>query len=162
MSALRSPEQMKKYIESRTFQIPGGCWLWQGPLNDKGYGVLKWERPGLPTLTRAHRIVYIVYHGEPGSLHVCHRCDVRNCLNPDHLFLGTHSDNMADMVTKGRSPRKMGVDRHNAVLTDAQVLEIRRTYVRGGLLTQKDLAAMYGVCQQTVSQIVRGKRWSHV
>jgi hypothetical protein len=151
---------MKKYLDTMVLKVPGGCWVWLGLLDKYGYGHLSWRRPGQPVLGKAHRAAFIVYHGEPGSLHVCHSCDVRNCLNPDHLFLGTNAENMADKVAKDRQAK--GTKNGCAVLTEAQVLDIRRSYVRGGLVTQAELGAMHGVNQQTVSAIVNGKQWKHI
>lgn len=155
MPACRTAEEVKKYIESRVFKVPGGCWIWQGKVHPNGYGKLSWERPGLPGLWLAHRVAFAVYIGEPGSFHVCHRCDNPACVNPDHLFLGTHADNMADMSAKGRA--NLGTKATGNVLTEAQVFDIRRM-VAGGM-TQADAGAVYGVKQPTVSKIVNGKRW---
>lgn len=162
MPALRTKAGIQKFIESRVFKIPAdnGCWWWLGPVDRKGYGSLFWRRPGMPGQTRAHRVAFIVYHGEPGSLHVCHTCDNPGCVNPEHLFLGTAADNMADKVAKGRQAK--GVDIASNKLTEDQIREIRRIYVRGGLLTQGDLASRYGVGQQHISDIVNSKRWSYI
>ncbi len=78
-----------------------GCWLWTGSLFRGGYGQFR-SGPD----PAAHRTAWVIAHGSiPDRLYVLHRCDVRCCVNPEHLFLGTHADNMADMVAKGRSPR---------------------------------------------------------
>lgn len=78
----------------------GGCWLWRGPLTGIGYGLPNLN--GRPT--GAHRISWIAHNGEvPRNLLVLHRCDVPACVNPAHLFLGTHKDNAVDRHTKGRT-----------------------------------------------------------
>lgn len=78
-----------------------GCWLWP-VVGANGYGMFR--RRGV---WGAHRIAWVYTHGDiPPGMHVCHRCDVPNCINPEHLFLGTHTDNMRDMLSKGR--RKAG------------------------------------------------------
>ncbi len=81
---------------SRTKKGQNGCIEWAGCTDRGGYGrVGKRQEP-------AHRIAYKLTKGEPGELLVCHACDNRRCVNPDHLWLGTHDDNMRDMVEKGR------------------------------------------------------------
>lgn len=71
------------------------CWYWRGSLEEFGYGRLQSKR--------AHRLSWTLFNGEiPKGLYVLHKCDIRNCVNPDHLFLGTQIDNMRDMVKKGR------------------------------------------------------------
>ncbi len=158
MPALRTDEQMKKYLESRVLKEPGGCWLWQGPLDNVGRGKLEWRRAGVPTVWRAHRAAYIVFKGDLGNLHVCHTCDNPSCVNPDHLFLGTHLDNMADRDAKGRQPK--GIEQGNAVLTEDQVREIRRL-VAGGM-SMTDTASHYGVNHATVWRVVNRKGWKHI
>lgn len=93
-------EITKELIESRSIPEPNsGCWLWEKAVDRGGYGVV---RPDYDLL-RAHRLSYEIYNGKADErLYVLHRCDVRCCVNPDHLFLGTHADNMQDMVRKGR------------------------------------------------------------
>ena len=77
-----------------------GCWLWTGYSRRDGYGYIAHNKRAIG----AHRASWIIYRGDiPEGLHVCHTCDVRDCVNPDHLFLGTASDNMQDCVRKGRS-----------------------------------------------------------
>lgn len=78
-----------------------GCWLWLGGTQAAGYGFFKHAGD-----TTAHRSSWILYRGPiPEGLHVLHKCDVRQCVNPDHLFLGTQVDNMKDMAAKGRAQR---------------------------------------------------------
>lgn len=90
-----------------------GCWLWTGAVTDKGYAV---RRPRRRRLVLVHREMFEVYKGPiPKGLCVLHKCDVRCCINPDHLFVGTHGDNMRDMARKGRrrgGGRKLSPEDH--------------------------------------------------
>lgn len=76
-----------------------GCWPWTGPVGNSGYGVIGYAKQ---SRLSAHRLSYLLFKGDAGRLLVMHRCDNRRCINPDHLTLGTHSDNTADMIAKGR------------------------------------------------------------
>ena len=81
-----------------------GCWIWNGSLTKKGYGQFHSK---MIKESRAHRVAWLIVHGSiPDDLHVCHTCDVRACVNPDHLFLGTNQDNVNDKVIKNRQYRK--------------------------------------------------------
>ena len=100
-----SPEwPLERRLAERSVRDPKtGCQLWTASRNGSGYGHLFWK--GVPQL--AHRAAWMARHGPiPKGLYVCHRCDVRTCINPDHLFLGTQKDNMIDRAIKaGHEPR---------------------------------------------------------
>ena len=130
--------------------------MWTGATHESGYGLL--DEGGKKI--RAHRFSWESSRGAlPESTLVCHKCDVRSCVNPNHLFLGTHADNSRDMVTKGRSQR--GEKHYDARLTEAQVLDIRRLH-NNGTGAQRDIAQRFGVSQTLVSWIIRRKAWKHV
>lgn len=106
-------------------------------------------------------MAYILeFGGISGDLHVCHRCDVRNCCRPSHLFLGTNEENVEDKVRKGRQARNRG-ERHGMVkLTADKVLAIRARVAAGE--RQRAVADEYGVDKTTISLIVCGKSWAHL
>ncbi len=142
-----------------------GCWLWRGACINTGYGCLRHEGR---TLT-AHTVAWLLATGEepPEGLFVCHTCDVRRCVNPAHLFLGTPRDNIVDAVRKGRlvqqaRPERMprGSRHHQSKLNEEQVEEIRRLHARG--LSQRALGRRYGVSGTMVGYIVNRRFWRHV
>ena len=134
-----------------------GCWLWTASTGTAGYGQLSVETEKGRRPLLAHRLSYETFKGPVGDNFVLHRCDVRACINPDHLFLGTHQDNMDDKVAKGRQRRGTGIPQ--AKLTDQQVQEI--LWLRG-LKTQREVAKLYGVSQSLVSLLQSGKSRRHL
>ena len=134
---------------------PDECWEWQSCKSSAGYGEFLFDR----RKRRAHRIAWRIANGFECPVSVLHRCDNRKCCNPAHLFAGTQTDNIADMVSKGRarSGRKPGQQFPHHVATPEIAREIRRIW--GSRPTQATLAEMFGVSQGTVSLIVRGKIW---
>ena len=118
-----------------------GCWLWTASLHHNGYGQINLGRKSSKS-GRAHRVSWEIHNGPiPDGALVLHKCDVRSCVNPHHLFLGTDATNMADMIDKGRA-------RHPRKLTTEQVERIRASTA-----PQKDIAAQFGISGAYVSQI---------
>jgi len=150
-------ETVQWYIDNKVVVTEDGCWEMPDVVhNTKGYAQIGFDG----RLHRAHRLFYVALVGEiPDGLHVCHACDNGGCVNPDHLWLGTQADNMADMAQKGRAAR--GEVNVKAKLTEEKVLEIRRLYATGGY-TQQEIAAEFGVARAHVSHIVNGRHWTHV
>lgn len=129
-----------------------GCWEWTGAIGTTGYGNFKLGKLGI---IGAHRAALILTGVElPPGAFICHRCDNRACVRPDHLFIGTPADNNADMVAKGR------VSTPWAKITPDQVVEIRRRYAAGELPRQ--IAPNYGVASTAISRAVHGRSWRHV
>ena len=95
------------------FEKTEGCWEWRGTKNSKGYGQFRFNG----RVHRAHRLAYEIYVGPLDQLHVCHHCDNPSCVNPEHLFLGTHQDNMDDMSRKfrGRGNSKLSLEQARAI-----------------------------------------------
>jgi hypothetical protein len=143
------------YISS---EPTSGCWLWTGPVDAHGYGTLSSGgavASGAKHL-KAHRIAYSTLKGAIGAdLYVCHHCDNRLCVNPDHLFLGTNQDNLADMRRKGRHIK--GRQCHQAKLSEAAVVHIRQATG-----THTAVAEQFGVSVATASRVRRGLWWKHV
>lgn len=130
--------------------IISGCWTWTASRRVDGYGA---SEKG----SSAHRTSWKLVYGEiPNGLWVCHHCDVPLCVNPNHLFLGTQADNVADQVRKGRTVR--GERNGRAILTWDLVSRIRSEY-SGKRGEQKELAKAYGLHPSYMSAILRGKLW---
>jgi hypothetical protein len=131
------------------------CWLWTGALA-WGYGKVHMENG----MERAHRVSYRIVHGDiPEGLCVCHTCDVRNCVNPSHLFLGTRKDNQQDMMRKGRST--FGERHASSKLKEKDVLAIIDLY-KSGNYTQRELGNAHGISQRQIHRIVTKKSWKHL
>lgn len=135
------------------------CWEWTGGLFSFGYGSIKVVlEPGRYQAQQAHRVSYELHHGPiPAGLLVCHRCDNPICVRPDHLFLGTNSDNMRDMHAKGRANLKRGATNARAKLSEDDVREIRAL---AGTMPQRKIAARFGISQGQVCRIVLRTRWA--
>jgi hypothetical protein len=151
----RLPNQENPVEQFYSFAIPepnSGCWLWlRGDWN--GYAVFRQRQ--------ATHFAWSLKHGRPfpRGMFACHSCDTRICVNPDHIFVGTHHDNMADMFAKGRNPKVnvAGARNPGATMTEEQVRAIfadpRSSYA---------IARDYGVRPGTIWRIKTGKSWSHL
>ncbi|MCK5614785.1 HNH endonuclease [Candidatus Pacearchaeota archaeon] len=132
-----------------------GCWLWTAAISSSGYGGFRMKGRDFS----AHRVSFSLFNGPiPRKLFVLHKCDVKICVNPEHLFLGTHQDNMDDMTNKMRCCGKRS---HNSKLNEFQVRVIKRLIgVRG--LTYKEIGNIFGVTPGTVGYINTGHIWRHL
>jgi hypothetical protein len=133
-----------------------GCWLWRGAIGKRGYGTFS---IGGRTY-RAHRIAYeMTYRPLSPGVEACHHCDTPLCVRPDHLFAGTHAENVADMVEKAR--HRYGEVHPKARLTAGEVIEIRALYATGSI-SQARLGARYAVSKQSIAAIIHGKHWTRL
>ena|SRR5688500_3393173 len=127
----------------------GGCWHWMGRVQRGGYG--EFCLNGKNQLT--HRLSYTLTYGEiPDGKIICHKCDVRICCNPDHLFVGTASDNKIDCLVKGHHSQ--------AKLNPDKVREIRVKRLKG--TSTRVLAKEFNISRRTIKDILKGTRWAHV
>ena len=153
--------------------VSDGCWEWQGKRNESGYGAF--YRLGE---RRSHRFAWVLTNGPiPPGMFVCHHCDNPPCVRPDHLFLGTTQDNIADRMAKLRArghipqrdrvrvptprPHMVGIRNPHAKLSEAGVIDIRREYAMGGV-SVASLARSFGVAKSTIFDIVHRRAWKHV
>lgn len=138
---------------SKVVKIPfHGCWEWIGQPMKVGYGYISDEKG---EDSYAHRVSWRLHRGGiPDGLCVLHKCDNRLCVNPDHLFLGTRTENQADAASKGRMPRG---DKHwNVKMSDRDVEEARMLLLRGE--THANIAQRFGVSRQAITNISLGRR----
>lgn len=161
-----------------------GCWLWFAGADQHGYGRVRVgsKKDGTRTTAIAPRVSWQIYRGDPAGFHVCHKCDVPACVNPDHLFLGTQTDNMRDCSAKGRTsrgaahsaiqkahqpkgklhhlygkPGRSGERNGASKLKVSEVIKIRKD--KRTLLA---IASDYGVSWSVIGQIKRRNTWKHV
>ena len=147
-----------KYVEARSTRIPfSGCHIWNGAVSAGGYGRSSVAQTAHGTTTVHRALFQEIYGYVPADKYVCHTCDTPSCVNPDHLFLGTPSDNAQDRKKKGRSASKRGELNGNRILTNLQVEKIKNALENGVL--QADLALLYGVSFSTINHIKLRRSW---
>lgn len=122
-----------------------GCWLWLSCTRPNGYGTLKYKNRRVA----AHRASYTAFKGPiPSGMCVCHKCDTKSCVNPDHLYAGTHKDNRRDALLRLRTNIPWGEQHHACKLTDADV-----KYIRESEESTSELMKRFDVTQPTISEI---------
>lgn len=159
-SSFDRPDELRARMDAKTERTESGCVEWRGAMFTNGYGCVVVSGK----LYGAHRVAWQLAHGPIGpGLCVCHRCDNRRCIRPDHLFLGTKGENAADRDQKGRTTR--GEDITRAKLTDDDVRQIRAEYAaRAGRRYGRTrvLALRFGVDESCIYAIVNRRTWRHV
>lgn len=163
-----NPDWFERVMASTTKNPGTGCWEYNGVLTHNGYGRVGYAGKNI----RLHRLSYQSYRGEiPKGMLVCHHCDVRNCWNPRHLFLGTHQDNFNDMIAKGRQkfaepmcpprgPVPRGEKNHFHKLKEQEVIRAHALWQSG--LLKKDIAEILGVNESAIRKILTGETWAHL
>ncbi|HVM93407.1 MAG TPA: HNH endonuclease [Terriglobales bacterium] len=150
-------EKDKQRFHAKYVRAESGCWEWTGYVNKSlGYGEFFWSRKK----GYAHRFSYLIHKGEiPDGKLVCHTCDNRKCVNPEHLWLGSISENIKDMWEKGRQVfgDQRGEKNGCAKLTESDVKAIRQSRE-----SQRAIAEKYGISQAMVHLIKSRKKWAHI
>lgn len=130
----------------------GECWLFTGSISSSGYGNISYNGK----VTDVHKAAYMELVG-PVTLLVLHKCNMRNCWRPEHLYEGTYSDNARDRISSGRIPNK-GSAHYKAILTEEQAIEIRHLY-KSTSISMAKLGQRFGVSEWTISDVIKGKTW---
>ena len=146
----------KERIEQNVVRVPeSGCWIWDGAVSSSGYGKLRSKY----TQHTAHKVSYEVFKGpiQPGK-YVCHHCDVRACVNPEHLFLGSPKENQQDMAKKMR--HAYGDKNGNSKLSEDQAKSILS--MRNSGKTKTSVGDAFGVSRVAVAKIWSGALWPHL
>jgi len=141
-----------------------GCWIWIGAdFGDVGYGAFHMNGKSVG----AHRVSWLLHNGKIQiKMLVCHKCDNRLCVNPRHLFLGTHSDNSKDCARKNRcnlqrtKERPKGQTHSHAKLTNEDVLLIRNVLHK--TMPTKEIALKYNIGKDAITRIINRKTWDHL
>jgi hypothetical protein len=147
---------------SQRFVVAGnGCWIWTRHTDKDGYGILQVAKK---VTVKAHRFSYTRFKGSiPTGAIVCHTCDNPSCVNPGHLYAGSHADNTRDKMLRGRHRVMInpcpGERNGRAKLTNAEVIEIRALHASFGT---KALAKKFALHRTTIQRIVRREHWAHV
>lgn len=152
---------LDEFMKRVEFEPNTGCWLWSNAPGAGGYGTVRYDGRD----QKAHRVSWALHRGymPPRDIKVCHRCDTPPCVNPDHLWLGTQADNVADMMAKGRHRAVgcVGSENPMSALTEDDVWAIRGL-IRQTNIPQAKIGKMFGVSQMTISRISTYATWPHV
>lgn len=151
----RTPQEALAHLKGNTTPSPTGCWLWKGCCAQNGYGHVGYKGK----IVSVHRLMWKLINGEiSADLDVLHKCDCRRCCNPEHLFLGTASDNLMDASRKGRL--RVNGKHPTAKLSAEQVISVRQQLREG--VAGRLLAKQYGVSYPVIFDIRRRRRYRHI
>ena len=140
------PKPLKQRFEEKINKTDA-CWLWTGFIDKHGYGRLMKDGKD----TGAHRVAWFLHKGAiPDGMQVLHKCDVRHCVNPDHLFLGTHADNHLDKCDKGRVRR--GKEHWHYKISDEDVKLLRSLP-----FSKQSLAKIFGISESYANNLKYGR-----
>ena len=149
-------KDIKRFWSKVDKKLDRKCWNWIAYKDRDGYGQIWFNRKML----LAHRFSWMIHFDSiPEGLLVCHKCDNKSCVNPNHLFLGTNKDNTKDMFDKGRASLRSGENQIQAKLTYRKVKKIISLY-RTKKYLQREIGIKFGVSQPTISNILNSKTWS--
>ena len=152
---MSKPDYLSRFEEKFIPEPNSGCWLWTASQSGHGYGYFFMDGRG----TRAHRAAWILYQGEiPNDLCVLHKCDNPQCVNPDHLWLGSHAENMIDRGKKARSAR--GVRVNTTKLSIDDVKKVRALLKKGINCTA--IARSFGVSTTAIHAIRNRRTWAWI
>jgi hypothetical protein len=188
ITPILTPQEVERFLDKLAPIPETGCFIYTGVANKDGYGIVTLTREGQKAQWRAHRIAYVMWKGEqPGDLLVCHKCDIRLCCSPNHLFLGSHDDNQKDMAAKGRAakgerhssrthpervpkgerhhaygsnPRVQGERHGKAKLTANIVRQLRKVFPL--IRNYAELGRKFGISERQARRIIRRERWKHI
>jgi HNH endonuclease len=154
----RYPSPQERFFKAISNETDNNnCWLWIGCLSKQGYGIFHVNKKTMMT----HRYSWILHYGEiPEKMFVCHKCDNRKCVNPEHLFLGTNHENVIDMLKKGRKNPIKGSRHPSAKLNENDVIKIK-ILIKEGVILNK-IAKMFNIGKRQISYIKNNITWKHV
>jgi hypothetical protein len=155
--SMRRWEDINRRIKENIIINENNCWIWQKSKYKNGYARISF----MGKYHLLHRLSYVLYKGniEPKNV-VCHSCDVRNCVNPDHLWTGTYKENSQDMVKKGRIKNQFGEKNSRHRMTNEKIIEFKKLRENGYSL--KKLAKLYNIGYGTAQAISSGRTWNKV